>query len=85
MTVVLKKENSKKRVLTGKVVSVKMKDTVVVVIERYVKLPKYGKFVRYMKRYKAHDPGNTKALGEKVSIEECRPISKEKHFKIVAS
>ncbi|HEY1037450.1 MAG TPA: 30S ribosomal protein S17 [Candidatus Paceibacterota bacterium] len=75
---------STKRTLTGVVVSDKMKDTVTVKVERYVKLPKYEKYVVKSKKYKAHNPGNTKKVGEKVSIEECAPISKDKKFKVVA-
>jgi small subunit ribosomal protein S17 len=60
-----------------------MKDTVVVRVERFVKNPMYGKFQKFAKKYKAHDPGNQHKIGEKVSIEECRPISKDKHFRIV--
>ena len=72
------------RRLTGVVVSTKMKDTVVVAVERYVKHPRYGKYLTKTKRFKAHDAGNTVAEGDKVVIEECAPISKEKHFKLVA-
>jgi small subunit ribosomal protein S17 len=78
-----KTKTTKKRVLQGTVVSDKMKDTVVVAVNRYEKIPKYEKFVRMTKRYKADDPGNTKKIGDKVGIEECRPISKDKRFKIV--
>ena len=70
--------------LSGVVVSDKMKDTVVVDIARFVKHPKYGKFMKLNKNIKAHDVGNTKKIGETVTIEECRPISKDKTFKIVA-
>lgn len=66
--------------LSGVVVSDKMKDTIVVKVERFVKNPKYQKFVKISKRYKAHDAGNTKKVGEKVVIVECRPLSKDKHF-----
>lgn len=69
--------------LTGTVVSNKMKDTVVVLVERYEKHPKYGKFIRSSKKFKAHDAGNTKVIGEKVEIVETKPISKDKHFKVV--
>ena len=72
-----------KRVLAGVVVSDKMKNTVVVEVSRLVKHQKYQKFFQVTKRYKADDPGNTKKLGDKVKIEECRPISKDKHFKII--
>ena len=74
---------SHKHTLTGVVVSDKMKDTIVVLVERYLKNPKYGKFLRKSKRYKAHDAGNTRKVGEKVVIEECRPISKDKRFKVL--
>lgn len=70
------------RVLSGVVVSLKMKDTAVVEVSRYVKHPKYGKYRVRKKRYKAHDPGNVHEVGTKVLIEECRPISKEKRFRI---
>lgn len=74
----------KKQVLAGVVVSDKMKDTVTVKVERYVKLPKYQKYVTRTKKYKAHNPGNTKKIGDKVSIESCRPISKDKKFTVIA-
>lgn len=74
---------SKKRELTGKVVSDKMTDTVVVLVERFVKVPKYQKYVTRTKKYKAHNPGNTKKIGDKVTIQECAPISKDKHFTVV--
>lgn len=74
---------SGKTVLSGKVVSDKMKDTVVVEIARYVKHPKYGKYYQIMKRYKAHDAGNQHKVGDKVEIEETAPISKDKHFKVI--
>lgn len=73
----------KGKTLTGVVVSDKMKDTIVVAVSRFVKHPKYHKFVKRVKRYHAHDVGNTKKEGDTVDIVECRPISKLKHFKIV--
>lgn len=75
-----KKTTIKKQTLSGVVVSDKMKDTIVVVVERYVKDPKYQKFITLRKRYKVHDAGNTKKVGDKVTIESCRPISKQKSF-----
>ncbi len=72
-----------RKVMTGKVVSVKMKDTIVVEVSRFVQHPKYKKFISKDKRFKAHDAGNTKKLGEMVTIEECAPISKDKKFKLV--
>ena len=74
----------KHKTLSGVVVSDKMKDTVVVEVFRYSKHPKYGKFVNLRKKYKAHDAGNTKSIGDKVEIEKVRPISKDKHFKVVS-
>jgi len=75
---------TKGKVLTGRVVSDKMKDTIVVEVVRFIKLPKYDKFVKRNKRFKAHDAGNTKKIGETVSIRECRPISKDKRFTVIA-
>ena len=71
------------RTLSGIVVSDKMKDTIVVEVERFIKIPKYEKYVKRSKRYHAHDAGNTKKIGDKVEIKECRPMSKLKHFKVV--
>lgn len=77
------KEISRPKTLTGKVVSVAMKDTIVVLVDRYVKNEKYQKFLTVSKKYKAHDAGNTKKLGETVTLVETRPISKDKHFKVI--
>lgn len=75
---------TKKRVLTGVVVSDKMKDTATVLVERFIKAPKYNKYITRTKKYKAHNPGNTKKIGDKATIEECAPISKDKHFTVIA-
>lgn len=75
--------NIKTRTLTGVVVSNKMEKTIVVAVDRFVKHPKYGKFVRRTKRYKAHAPAGEFKLGDKVTIKETRPISKDKHFIVV--
>ena len=75
--------NIVRRTLKGVVVSDKMKDTIVVAVKRYFKHPKYGKYVKSTKRHKAHNPGNTKHVGDTVVIEECKPISKDKHFKLI--
>lgn len=74
---------NKKR-MTGIVVSDKMTDTAVVRVERYVKHPRYQKFQVWRKKFAAHDPGNTKKVGDKVVIEETRPLSKTKKFIVVA-
>ena len=70
-------------ILSGIVVSGKMKDTVVVKVSRFVKHPKYGKYVSIDKKFKAHDAGNTKKIGDKVTIQECAPVSKDKHFVVI--
>ena len=72
-----------KRVLTGNVVSDKGDKTVVVLVERKVKHPLYGKIVRRSKKYHAHDEGNEYKAGETVRIEETAPISKLKTWKVI--
>ena len=67
----------------GVVVKSAMKDTATVQVERYVKHPKYKKFMRLSKKFLVHDVGNTAQIGEKVTIRETRPISKRKRFIIV--
>lgn len=74
---------SNPKTLKGTVVSTKMKDTAVVYVNRYVKHPKYKKYIKIGKRYKAHNPSNTKQVGETVMIRETRPISKDKHFIVI--
>lgn len=69
--------------LQGKVLSHKMDKTAIVLVERYVKHPKYGKFIVHKKKFKAHDEDNGYAVGDLVRIMPCRPVSKEKHFMIV--
>jgi len=76
-------KTDKAKILDGVIVSTKMKDTALVLTQRYVKNPKYGKYQKIGKKYQAHDPGNLHEVGEKVRIQSCRPISKNKHFKIV--
>ncbi len=71
------------RTFRGTVVAAKMKDTATVAVERYVRHPKYKKFIRRTKKYLVHDAGNTAQVGEKVAIRETRPISKRKHFTLV--
>ncbi len=68
--------------LKGEIVSDAMDKTVTVLVSRYEKDPKYKKYVRLSKKYKAHDEKNEYKKGDKVFIEECRPVSKDKHFKV---
>lgn len=70
------------RSLTGRVVSDKMDKTVTVLIERKVPHPLYGKVVRRSKKYHAHDEANQCQTGDLVTIEECRPVSKSKAWRI---
>jgi small subunit ribosomal protein S17 len=74
------KINGKK--LNGKVVSDKMDKTVVVAVSRYIKHPKYGKYYTSTKKYKAHDEAGVYAIGDRVEIQEVRPISKDKNFTV---
>jgi small subunit ribosomal protein S17 len=69
--------------LQGVVVSTKMKDTATVKVTRFVKDPKYKKYLMRSKKYLAHDPGNTAKDGDRVTIRACRPISKRKRFEII--
>ena len=66
------------RSLTGKVVSDKMDKTVVVLVERKVKHPLYGKVIRKSKKFHAHDENNEYGIGDVVVISECRPLSRTK-------
>jgi len=70
------------RQLTGKVVSDKMDKTVTVLVERQVMHPVIGKVVRRTKKYHAHNEGNDAKMGDTVVIEECRPLSKTKAWKV---
>jgi len=72
-----------KRQLRGVVVSDKMNKTRVVVVERSRKHAKYHKYFKVTKRFKAHDEKNEYKSGDKVVIEETRPLSKDKRWKIV--
>lgn len=75
--------NVTRRQLQGTVVSDKMMKTITVLVNRFVKHPKYGKFMKISKKYKAHDEENKFKAGDNVTIEECRPISKDKSFKVI--
>lgn len=71
-----------KKILIGKIVSDKMMKTVVVEVERIKKHPKYKRRYKVHKKFKAHSEGEFK-VGDKVIIEECRPMSKDKNWKVV--
>jgi len=72
-----------RRRLTGKVVSIKMQKSATVRVERLVKHARYHKYIRRCKNYTVHDENDSAQLGDVVVIEECRPLSKRKHFVIV--
>jgi len=71
------------RTLRGVVVASKMQDTITVLVERFVKHPKYKKYQRRSKKFLVHDQGNTAEVGTTVEIRETNPISKRKHFELV--
>ena len=71
------------RTVTGRVVSNKMDKTIAVAIERKVKHPMYGKYIKRTTKVLAHDEGNDCKEGDKVAIAECRPLSKHKSWRLV--
>ena len=71
------------RSITGQVVSNKMDKTIVVMGERKVKHPLYGKFIRRSTKYHAHDADNECNIGDTVMIKECRPLSKSKSWTLI--
>jgi small subunit ribosomal protein S17 len=77
-------ENNSKliRTLTGRVVSARADKTITVLVERLVKHPMYGKFIRRSSRLMAHDEENQCREGDTVAISECRPISKRKSWRL---
>lgn len=74
---------SKLRTITGRVVSNKMDKTITVLVERVVKHPVYGKYIKRSVKMMAHDEQNICQEGDVVSIASCRPLSKHKSFKLV--
>jgi small subunit ribosomal protein S17 len=72
-----------KKKLAGKVVSDKMQKTVVVEVERLKEHAKYKRRYKIHKKYKAHDEKGEYKIGDRVIIEECRPISKEKRWRVI--
>lgn len=73
-----------RRVIQGIVVSDKMDKTVIVEVERLVMHSLYKKFIRRSKKYSAHDENNVCKVGDVVSIRECKPISKNKRWEVLA-
>jgi small subunit ribosomal protein S17 len=75
-------ERGRRKVYQGKVHSDKMDKTIVVWIENRVRHPLYGRILRRSTRLKAHDENNEAHVGDTVEIAECRPISKDKNFRL---
>ena len=73
----------KRRVLRGKVVSDKMEKTIVVEISTKKSHPLYGKRVKFSRKFKANDENNEAHIGDIVEIMETRPLSKDKHFRLI--
>lgn len=78
-------EEKKRKTLKGFVVASPMQKTAIVAVSRYVRHPQYGKYRKITKRYKVHDPDNVAKPGDSVRIEVCRPISKQKHFRLLTN
>jgi small subunit ribosomal protein S17 len=72
-----------KRTVIGRVVSDKMEKSAVVVVERKERHPLYGKYIRRSTKLHIHDENNECMTGDTVSIEECRPVSKSKSWRLV--
>jgi len=76
-------KNKAQRTITGRVVSDKMDKTVSVAVERLIKHPMYGKYIRRTSKVLAHDASNECKAGDRVTIAECKPISKNKSWAVV--
>jgi small subunit ribosomal protein S17 len=79
----MSEDKKSQRTITGRVVSDKMDKTVSVAIERLIKHPVYGKYIRRTSKVLAHDAANECKPGDTVQISECRPISKNKSWSVV--
>lgn len=76
-------QNNSNRTLEGRVVSDKMDKSITVMVERKVKHPIYGKFIRRSTKVHAHDEANECGIGDLVVVEQCRPLSKSKAWRLV--
>jgi small subunit ribosomal protein S17 len=76
-------EAANKRQLTGRVVSDKMQKTVTVLVERRMQHKLYGKYITRSSKYHAHDEANECKPGDLVRIEECRPLSRTKSWRVI--
>ncbi len=76
-------EDSNNKIITGRVVSSAMDKTITVLVERRVKHPLYGKFMRRSSKIHAHDEANECNAGDWVRVEQCRPLSKTKTWRLL--
>lgn len=74
---------TKRKQRTGVVISDKMKKTIIVSVKRLTKHPLYGRIIKKSNKFKVHDEKNIAKIGDIVRIEETRPLSKDKHFRLV--
>ena len=79
----MSEQQESNRMLQGRVISDKMDKTVTVLVERRVKHPLYGKFIRRSTKVHAHDEANECGMGDVVMVEQCRPLSKNKSWRLV--
>jgi len=79
----MSENNSVKRTVNGRVTSTAMDKTITVVVERLVRHPLYGKYIRRTTKVHAHDADNACQKGDWVAVEECRPISRQKSWRLV--
>jgi small subunit ribosomal protein S17 len=78
----MEEKRVQRKLRIGEVISDKMNKTVVVAVESRIRHPLYGKIIRRTKKFKAHDEGNVAVVGDIVEIMECRPISREKRWRV---
>jgi small subunit ribosomal protein S17 len=79
----MSEQQASNRTLQGRVVSSKMDNTITVLVERQVQHPIYGKFIRRSTKVHAHDENNECQAGDTVIVEQCRPLSKTKTWRLV--
>jgi len=79
----MSEEGKSNRRLTGRVLSDAMDKTITVLVERRVKHPLYGKFIRRSSKLHAHDEENSCGTGDLVTVEQCRPLSKTKTWRLI--
>ena len=76
-------QSDSNRTMTGRVISNKMDKTITVLVERREKHPLYGKFIKRSTKVHAHDAENQCRIGDKVTVEQCRPLSKTKTWRLL--